>query len=177
MEPKPKKQGKTRLTFAALSAVTILFGASIAAADSAADAVGRAGDVDNQVTDELKLANEAFDKAFTDRDIWAMSQLWSRDDGVSAVFPAKAKPYFGWDDVRRGWQESFDHNRDIKIKSLAGAIFAKGNNEGDIAWIIDSTQFESFQTQTGQPVLMPNVLSTKVFERQNGKWLLVHYHA
>jgi ketosteroid isomerase-like protein len=172
-----KKQKKAWLSFAALSAAMILFGVSTMAADNAADAVGRAGDVDTQATDELKLADEAFYKAFSDRDIWAMAQLWSKDDGVSAVFPAKAKPYFGWDDIRRSWQESFDHNRDVKIKSLAGAIFAKGDNEGDVAWIIDSTQFESFQTQTGQPVLMPNVLSTKIFERRDGKWLLVHYHA
>ena len=172
-----KKQIKIWLSFAAVSAFVILFGASAPAADNVADAVGRAGDVDTQITDELKLADEAFYKAFSDRDIWAMAQLWSKDDSVSTVFPANDKPYFGWDDVRRGWQESFDHNRDIKIKSLAGAIFAKGDNEGQVAWIIDSTQFEFVQTQTGQPVLMPNVLSTKIFERRDGKWLLMHYHA
>jgi ketosteroid isomerase-like protein len=172
-----KQQTKTLPSLAALTIFVIPFAASIAAADNVADSVGRAGNVDTQITDELKLADEAFYQAFSDRDIWAMAQLWSKDEGVSAVFPANGKPYFGWDDVRRGWQESFDHNRDIKIKSLAGAVFAKGDNEGDVAWIIESTQFASVQTQTGQPVLMPNVLSTKIFERHSGKWLLMHYHA
>jgi ketosteroid isomerase-like protein len=164
-------------SFAAIIVFVIPFRVSIALADNVADSVGRAGDVDTQITDELKLADEAFYQAFSDRDIWAMAQLWSKDEGVSAVFPANSKPSFGWDDIRRGWQQSFDHNRDIKIKSLAGAVFAKGDNEGDVAWIIESTQFSSIQTQTGQPVLMPNVLSTKIFERHNGKWLLMHYHA
>jgi len=172
-----KKQIQLSLSLAAVSALAIMLGVSTPAADNAADAVGRAGDVDTQITDELKLADEAFYKAFSDRDIWAMAQLWSKDDSVSAVFPANDKPYFGWDDVRRRWQETFDHNRDIRIKSLAGAIFANSDNEGQVAWIIDSTQFQSVQTQTGQPVLMPNVLSTKIFERHDGKWLLMHYHS
>jgi ketosteroid isomerase-like protein len=172
-----KKPTKNALSFAAILTLLILFGVPTAEADDAADAVSRAGNVDTQLTDEVKLVDEAFYKAFSDRDIWAMAQLWSQDDRVSAIFPANDKPYFGWDDVRRGWQQSFDHNRDIKIKSLAGAIFAKEDNEGDVAWIIESTQFESVQTQTGQPVLMPNVLSTKIFQRHEGKWLLVHYHA
>ena len=172
-----KTQTKTSLSFFTISALAILFGASTALADDTADAVRQAGNVDTQITDELKLADETFYKAFSDRDIWAMAQVWFRENAVSAVFPANDKPYFGWDDIRRGWQESFDHNRDIKVKSLAGAIFAKGDDEGDVAWIIESTQFESVQTQTGQPVLMPNVLSTKIFERHDGKWLLVHYHA
>ena len=156
---------------------TVVLGTTGAVSDNVGDAVAKAGSVDTQITDELKLANEAFYEAVSGRDIWGMGQLWAKDDSVSAIFPAHDRPYFGWDNVRMSWTQAFDHNRDIKIKSLAGIIQAQGDNEGNIAWIIDSTRFESFQTQTGQPILMPNVITTKIFERRDGKWLLMHYHA
>ena len=162
---------------AAAALLAMLYGTISAAAEDVGNAVAQAGSVDTQMTDELKLADEAFHEAFSRRDIWAMAQLWSKEEYVSAIFPASAKPSFGWDNVRRSWQQTFDHNRDVKIKSLAGLIQVQGDDEGDIALIVDSTRFESFQTQTGQPVMMPNVLTTKIFERRDGKWLLVLYHA
>jgi len=156
--------------------LAVLYGTPTAA-DQIGDSIAEAGRVDTQLTDELKLANEAFIDAFVNRDIWAMGQLWAKEEYVSAILPATGKPAYGWENVRKSWQQTFDHNRDIKIKSLAGLILAQGDKEGDLAWIVDSTQFESFQTQTGQPVMLPNVLTTKVFERRDGKWLLAHYHA
>jgi uncharacterized cupredoxin-like copper-binding protein/ketosteroid isomerase-like protein len=155
----------------------LLMMATPAHTEEVGNAIARAGAVDTQVTDELKLANEALQKAFIDRDIWAMGQLWEKADFVSSIFPAGAKASFGWDNVRRSWQQTFDHNRDIKIKSLAGLILPQGEEENDIALILDSNQFESFQTQTGQPVMMPNILATKIFQRRSDKWLLVHSHA
>jgi len=146
-------------------------------ADQVGNAVAQAGSVDTQLQDELKLANEAVLDAFATRDLWAMSQLWAKDEYISALFPAAASPAFGWDNVRKTWQYTFDHNRDIRLKSLAGFIKASGDEDGDTALIIDATQFEAFQTQTGQPVTLPGMLATKIFERRQGKWLLVHYHA
>ena len=42
--------------------------------------------------------------------------------------------------------------------------------------MIESTRLEGVQTQTGQPFLMDNLLSTKIFERHGDEWLLVHFH-
>lgn len=161
----------------ALAAALLLASPARSAADNVARAVAESGAVDTQLTDELKLADEAFIKAYQDRDLWAMSRLWARDDYVSAIFPAAATPAFSWDNVRRSWQHTFDHNRDIKIKSLAGLIQADSDAEGAVALVISAMQFQSFQTQTGQPIMLPNVLVSKIYERRDGKWLLAHYHA
>ena len=171
----PQWNFKNLIVIAALFSVG--FGIEARAEDRVGEAIARAGSVDTQTTDELKLANEAFYDAFSNRDIWTMGQLWVKEDYSSSIFPAGSKPAFGWDNVRRSWQQTFDHNRDIKIESLAGLIQPQGEDDGDIAIVLDSTQFKSFQTQTGQPVMMPNVLTTKIFERRDGNWLLVHYHA
>ena len=122
---------------------------------------------------ELKQADTAFYRAFEQRNLWEMSQLWLQADYVSAIHPAHATPFLNWDNVRMSWRQTFAHNRDIKIRQRAGFV----HSIGSVAWVIDSTRFESIQTQTGQPILMDNVLATKIFEKHGNQWRLVHYHA
>lgn len=150
---------------------------SVVLAQDVGNAIAKSGAIDTQIADELKLANESLQQAFEDKDIWKISQLWANEDYVSAVFPASARPAFGWDNVRNLWQYTFAHNRNIKLKSTAGTIYADKDDEGSIGVIIDLTSFEAFQTQTGQPIALPGMIATKIFERKDGKWLLVHYHA
>lgn len=121
----------------------------------------------------VKQANDAFNQAYADRDLWAMSRLWTKADYVSAIHPAHPTPFLNWDNVRTSWEQTFDHNRDIKIRSLAGFVHVAGA----VAWVIDSIRLEAFQTQTGQPVVMDNVMATKIFEKRGRKWLLSHYQA
>ena len=124
---------------------------------------------------ELALLQEtvmASNKAFSARDISAMGKFWMKTNYVSAIHPSGQKPFLGWEKVRQSWLQTFAHNRDMKIRSLAGKAHVVGN----IAWIIDSTRIEGFQTQTGQPILMDNVLGTKIFQRVGSDWLLVHWH-
>ena len=124
---------------------------------------------------ELALLKEAVmgsHKAFSSRDISAMGKIWMKTDYVSAIHPSGQKPFLGWEKVRQSWLQSFAHNRDIKVESLAGDAHVVG----DTAWVIDSTRIEGFQTQTGQPILMDNVLGTKIFQRVGSDWLLVHWH-
>ena len=114
----------------------------------------------------------ASQNAFATRDIAAMGRLWIKTDYVSAVHPSGQNPLLGWERVRQSWLRTFAHNRDMEIESLAG----KAEVVGDIAWVIDATRIDAFQTQTGQPILMANVLGTKIFERMGSDWLLVHWH-
>ena len=153
----------------AFSAIMILASTSAIAQGPA----GEEGDYVSQVAIDVRLANERFYEAWTNRDLWAMSRVWVKEDYVSAIHPAHFTLFQNWDNVRKSWKQTFDHNRDIKIRMLAGALHVAG----DVAWVIDSTRFEAFQTQTGQPILMNNILTTKIFENHGDKWLLVHYHA
>ena len=121
----------------------------------------------------VEQANTAFNQAYAGRDLWAMSRLWTKADYVSAIHPAHPTPFLNWENVRSSWKQTFDHNRDITIRSLAGFVHVAG----PVAWVIDSIRLEAFQTQTGQPIVMDNILTTKIFEKQGGKWLLSHYHA
>ncbi|MGI9303223.1 MAG: nuclear transport factor 2 family protein [Gammaproteobacteria bacterium] len=135
--------------------------------------LSRDDDTLRQMVSEIKSADAAFFQAFSGRDLWAMGRLWAKTDYVSAIHPARATPFLNWDAVRMSWKQTFAHNRNIKLHQRAGSLHIAG----DIAWIIDSTRFEAIQTQTGQPILMNNILATKIFEKHGHKWLLVHYHA
>lgn len=114
----------------------------------------------------------ASQNAFATRDIAAMGRLWIKTDYVSAVHPSGQDPFLGWERVRRSWLRTFAHNRDMEVESLAG----KAEVVGDVAWVIDAARIDAFQTQTGQPILMANVIGTKIFERVGSDWLLVHWH-
>ena len=170
----------TRKFTVALLLASILLGVpgtSTGRADNGGNAIAKAGAIDTQLTDELKLANEALYEAFASRDIYRMGQSWVEDEGASSIFPAESMPQYGWENVRQSWQYSFDHIRDIQLSSLAGIIIVDSDEEGAIAWIIDSNRLEGVHTQTGQPFIMPNMLTTKIFERRDGEWRVVHYHA
>ncbi len=127
----------------------------------------------SKVAQDVKHANERFHEGWRKRDLWTMSRIWLKTDYVSAIHPAHGKPFLNWDNVRASWKWTFGHNRNIEIRSLAGALHVVG----PVAWVIDSIRFEATQTQTGQPILMDNILTTKIFENRDGKWLLAHYHA
>ena len=122
---------------------------------------------------EVSTANIEFWRAFSDRDLWSMGRLWAKSESVSAIFPADATVFIGWDNCRESFRRSFVHNRDIRIDPRVVSIRA----DGAVAWLVEAVRFEAVQTQTGQPIVMDRMLVTKLFVRSDGKWLLVHFHA
>jgi ketosteroid isomerase-like protein len=121
---------------------------------------------------EVRKANAEFWRAFSDRDLWSMGRLWIKSESVSAIFPADAAVFVGWDNCRESFRRSFAHNRDIRIDPRVASIRA----EGAVAWLVEAVRFEAVQTQTGQSIVMDRMLVTKLFVRTDGKWLLVHFH-
>src|SRR3546814_2090550 len=53
-------------------------------------------------SDAVLFANEAFYRAFVDRDLAAMEAVWSREAQVSCIHPGWA-PLFGRDEVMTSW--------------------------------------------------------------------------
>ena len=85
----------TRKFTVALLLASILLGVpgtSTGRADNGGNAIAKAGAIDTQLTDELKLANEALYEAFASRDIYRMGQSWVEDEGASSIFPAESMP-------------------------------------------------------------------------------------
>jgi ketosteroid isomerase-like protein len=126
-------------------------------------------------TDHLAVLNmhRAFWKAYQDRDLWGMSQIWDNANGnITAAFPAASSTAAGWANVEENFRRTFIHNRDIKIDARVIRL----HHQGNVAWILGSVRFEAVQTQTGQFVAMDRMLTTEIYRLRDGEWKLDLYH-
>ena len=109
----------------------------------------------------LLFVNEAFYRAFADRDIEAMNNLWSNKVPVSCIHP--------------GWQPLFDRREILKtwkkILTSPGAPVIKFRNEnvnifGDTASVICIEEL-------AEGVLV----ATNIFYREGNLWKIIHHQA
>ena len=124
--------------------------------------------------DGFVAAHRGFWRAFSNRDLWGISELWDiKDPLTSAILPAASTPSVGWLAVADSFRHSFAHNRNIKIDVKP----IRWQRQDDVAWLVSAVRFEAIQTQTGQPIRMDRMLVTEIFERRRGAWKMIHYHA
>ncbi len=123
-------------------------------------------------SEQVKRANEAFHQAWSDRDLWAMGQVWAKEGHVTAIHPAHPVPFLGWESVRDSWKQTFARDPDAVVHRHGGTRHVAG----PVAWVTDSTILTGVPAQGGHPIPY-GILSTKIFEKREGEWLLVHYHA
>lgn len=112
-------------------------------------------------TDAVLFANEAFYRAFADRDPDAMADLWSRTAPVSCVHPGWGA-IFGRDEVMESW---------IAIVAGAGTHGmschgARASLYGEVAFVVC---FETFADNV--------LIATNVFVREGPVWKMVHHQA
>ncbi len=111
--------------------------------------------------DAVMFANEAFYRAFTDRDIELMDQVWARDFPVACIHP-------GWP-VLEGRQSVMDSWAGILQSANSPRIEcreAEAYLRGEMAFVI------CYEEIGGQ-----YLIATNIFVRENGPWRLVHHQA
>ena len=112
-------------------------------------------------TDAVLFANEAFYRAFADRDIGAMDDLWARSAPVCCIHP-------GWEGI---------HGRDDVLASWR-AIMA-GGGAPDIscvaprAYLFGQSAFVVCFESVGNGYL----IATNYFVKESGRWKMVHHQA
>ncbi len=116
----------------------------------------------------VQEANKIFYDAFETLDIQKMDNLWLQDDYVKCVHPGW-EICRGWPDVRDSWVLIFNHTHEIKFSVCLLDVTVKA----DLAWTVCN---ETIATKDNGKWLEGRVLSTNVFERRQGAWLLVHHH-
>ena len=111
--------------------------------------------------DAVLFANEAFYRAFADRDLKGMDALWSREVPVACIHP-------GWGalvtrkDVMDSWRRILSNENSPKVTSRDAEVFIHGES----AFVIC---YEEIQDNY--------LVATNVFRREGRQWKIVHHQA
>lgn len=111
--------------------------------------------------DALLFANEAFYRAFADRDFDAMDAIWAGDEPIACIHPGWG-PITGRDAVMQTWAAIMGNpNAPVIVCSNA------------TAYVFGATGFViCFEEIAGQ-----HLVATNVFVRHGSVWRLVHHQA
>jgi ketosteroid isomerase-like protein len=112
-------------------------------------------------------ANSAFYRAFEALDLDAMSSVWKQTADVSVSHPGEA-PVRGWEAVRGSWQRIFESTDLFRVR----AAHVQVRETADLAVVVC---VELITAVADGEAMEGAVAATNVFERVDGRWLLVHH--
>jgi len=137
---------------------------------AAAGASGGARAQPSADAEALQAANAAFYAALSARDMRAMEAVWARDSAPLTITPAGTSLAVGWEAVRRSYEEVFGRYAELSVAMAAPEVrIAPGGA------LVVGVEAVRGRLATGEAVSFA-VFGTNVFERRDGRWLLVHHH-
>ena len=113
--------------------------------------------------DDLRRSNEAFYRAFRDRDPVAMERVWAESAPVACMHPGMPA-IVGRDEVIRSWRGILQHPHAPRIACSAVEVHVLGT----------SAFVTCLEGNEGKP---PRLIATNVFTMEDGHWRLVHHQA
>jgi ketosteroid isomerase-like protein len=121
-----------------------------------------------EMIEEVSRANEAFYRAFESLDIKSMDEVWAKEDYVTCIHPGWTLRS-GWAGVRDSWVMIFNNTFTMKFRLSEVMIQVAG----DVAWVLCMENITNAPQGEAQEA---RVLATNLFERQHGRWLMIHHH-
>jgi ketosteroid isomerase-like protein len=118
--------------------------------------------------DAVRAANAAFYQAFEHLELVAMEAVWLRAPYIRCVHPGWGL-LVGWGPVMESWERIFAGTLEMRF-TLSGV---HAQVHGDLAWVACTEEIDS-RHRDGK--VQARVQATNVFERREGRWLLVHHH-
>jgi ketosteroid isomerase-like protein len=109
----------------------------------------------------ILFANEAFYRAFADRDADAMDAVWSRDAPVTCLHPGWGL-LAGRDEVVESWKRILSNENAPAVTCRKPEVFL----HGEMAMVVCYEEIE------GQ-----FLAATNLFRREGRQWRLVHHQA
>ena len=113
-------------------------------------------------------ANEAFYRAFSNRDLKEMTLLWWQGSTSVCVHPG-SQVLRGWETIQASWEAIFRNTDAFEID----IEIIKVEIDQAIAYTI--IQETVLQSSRGRKVKAPS-LATNIFQKMAQKWYLVHHH-
>ena len=116
-------------------------------------------------------ANEVFYTTLSSLDASAMERLWVQDSYVSWMSPRSRAPEVGWSAVQANLK--FFGERFAQMSMTPVNVHVTVN--GALAWVVGG-EVQQATFKDGR-VISNNTLVTNIFEKKDGRWLLVSHHA
>jgi hypothetical protein len=107
------------------------------------------------------FANEAFYRAFADRDFAAMDGLWAREGTVACIHPGWA-PLVGRSQVMASWRGILANPKSPAIVCRRAQVFMQGRN----AFVVCYEEFDG-----------NFLVATNLFLREADGWKLIHHQS
>jgi ketosteroid isomerase-like protein len=121
--------------------------------------------------DAIKAAHQAFYAALQARDLAGMERLWAAKPYVVLIAANSKAPVVGAAAVKNYWQTAFGLFSQISASSQ----ILQGQTDGKLAWIVAS-ETVSFRGKAGRSVTL-HTFVTHIFEKEDGRWLLVSHQS
>ena len=118
--------------------------------------------------DAVLQANAAFYRAFESLDLKRMEAVWLRAAHIRCVHPGWGL-LVGWGPVMESWQRIFANTVSMRLTLTQVQVEVAER----LAWAVLREHIES-EHRDGQ--ITTQVQATNIFERQEGRWFLVHHH-
>ena len=118
--------------------------------------------------DALLEANAAFYRAFESLEIDRMEAVWLSAPYITCVHPGWQR-LVGWGPVMESWRRIFDGT--LAMRFTLGDVRAE--IRGNVGWVVLT---EGIASRHREGKVEAEVEATNVFERRDGRWLLVHHH-
>ena len=121
---------------------------------------------------EVLAANEKFYQALSAGSIDGISAACAHDSDVTALHEASTEVAVGWQAVLDSWKAvPFEAFAELSVVMASPVVKVHGT----------IARLAGLERVTGKMKDGPNfawtALGTNIFERRDGKWLIVHHHA
>jgi ketosteroid isomerase-like protein len=152
-------------------AVTVVSLLILAVASPVGDAVGQ--EKARQISDveRVNAASQVFIAAISARDIHAMDKLWAHGSYVAFMGPLSTTLVVGWDGVKKAWEMRFNQFERVTVSLAESHV----HTNGAVAWAVGVENVRLLR-KNGE-TLSFDAFVTNVFEKQDGRWLMVSHQA
>ncbi len=118
--------------------------------------------------DKIAQANAGFYRAFESLRLGEMERIWKHSDEVRCIHPGWGA-LSGWNLVRTSWERIFQGTPFMKFNISDVQISMRA----DVAWVVCVESIASGQLQRFSE---STILATNIYEKCEGRWLMVHHH-
>jgi ketosteroid isomerase-like protein len=121
--------------------------------------------------EQVNAASKVFIAAIAARDIRAMDKVWAHESYATFIGPLSTTVVVGWDGVRKAWEMRFGQFDRVTISLAESHV----HTNGDVVWAVGVEKVELLR-KDGKTVAF-DAFVTNVFEKKDGRWLLVSHQA